>query len=460
MAFPPFALTLALLAGSALSRKKLRASVKTSSKSHAIHAANGPKRLIQEGEDPFLGSIRAMKELDQHSTNDCSMKYGQQMLENFRSTEETFCSSNSSFSAPRSEVTCHQRIPFDTPRYMCELTHVEISSNGSRLEGCHLLNQSVGIPLGHSESIVLRGLESQDTPLSCSSSVENNALIQIAWETNNFYEWLGDWVTLWETLVVLEWQPKDVEFFLLRAQNVSEGTWQFKRPFDEAWFQVFDDKGVRVGNFEQLFGNGTCFANAVIVPDGSLSTITFNGGRGGSVNCASPSVMASALYLEALFSPSPTTMLEALPESGKQVTLLLRRGVRSFDNDASAEEAVRRVLPDGWCLKIYRPEDNVTLSEQLAVAAETQVLVSTHGAGLAHLMFLPPKARVVEIFCNDRGNDNRHYANLETMSDDAAVEAPEQFHLEAGEGFSSCKMPSHLVRKAIDEYDSSRPGAK
>jgi hypothetical protein len=341
---------------------------------------------------------------------------------------------------------------------MCELRHIKLSSVGTaveaRAEGCRVSEEAKSVHFSNakisSEIKILSGLESQDTPLQCSSSVHHNVLIQMPWDTNNFYEWLGDWVTLWETLAALQWEPKDVELYLIGDIKGGKDSSKFARPFDEAWERVFKEKGVRVGSYQQLFGSGTCFDRAVIAPYGGLSTFTFNGGRAGSVNCPSPTVMASALYLEALFSPLPT-----IPHSSKQVTILLRRGNRAWENDNKAEEAVRNILPSGWDVTTYRPEEKATLGEQLAVAANTQVLVSVHGAGLAHLMFLPPKARVVEIFCGDRADDNRHFANLETMSDDASSAAPESFHLEAkGEVFSTCKMPAHLVKQAIEEYDS------
>mmetsp|Transcript_13555 Transcript_13555/g.23359 ORF Transcript_13555/g.23359 Transcript_13555/m.23359 type:complete len:480 (-) Transcript_13555:227-1666(-) len=409
----------------------------------SVYDAGGPQRLIGSSEDPFFGSMRAMEEFDKNVTDECSKKYGKQMLESLRRTTHAFCI------GPSSNVTCHERVPFDVPRYMCELRHVEISSTGTRAEGCQVPIELQNMTLGASESLILKKLESQAAPLNCTSSISEDALIQMPWDTHNFYEWYGDWITLWETLAALEWQPKDVQLFLVEPLGNSEvaGDEQpFRRPFNEAWPLAFEKERVHMGNFQTLFGSGICFSRAVVVPHGGLSTTTFHGGRGGRSQCASPTIMASVLYLEALVNPLPT-----VTPPDKQVTLLLRKGTRSFQDDAIAEESARSALLPGWSLKTFRPEEYTCLREQLALVAQTSVLIGTHGAGLTHLMFLPPRARVVEIFCGDRSSDNRHYANLGTMSDGAAPEAPGNFHLEAS--FSSCRVDSSVVRRAIEEYE-------
>jgi len=408
----------------------------------SIHKSEGPQRLIGPSEDPFLGSMRAMEEFDKNITDDCSKMYGKQMLERLRKTKHDFCT------GPSSSVTCHERVPFDVPRYMCDLRHVEISSTGTRAEGCQVPIELQNMRLGASESLILKKLESQAAPLNCPSSISENALIQMPWDTNNFYEWYGDWITLWETLAALEWQPKGVQLFLVEAEGnpVAGDEEPFRRPFDEAWPLAFETERVHVGSFQALFGSGICFSRAVVVPHGGLSTTTFNGGRGGTSQCASPTIMASVLYLEALVRPLPM-----VTPPDKQVTLLLRRGNRAFQDDALAEESVRRALPPGWSLKSFRPEELKSLREQLACVAQTSVFIGTHGAGLTHLMFLPPRARVVEIFCGDRSSSNRHYANLGTMSDGAAAEAQGNFHLEAS--FSSCQVDSNIVKRAIQEYE-------
>ena len=120
--------------------------------------------------------------------------------------------------------------------------------------------------------------------------------VQQPWDTNNFYEWFGDWITLWETMHVSELEPNTIEMYLItRGADVQQ------RPFDSAWWKAFPRMGVRFGTKQHLFGDGRCFSRLITVPHGGLSTFTFNGERSGKVECQSSALMASALYLERLF---------------------------------------------------------------------------------------------------------------------------------------------------------------
>jgi len=232
--------------------------------------------------------------------------------------------------------------------------------------------------------------------------------------------------------------------------NISGANTPFARPFDEAWSRAFKAENLHVGSYSKLFNNGICFPRIVTVPQGELSTISFNGGRGGVVGCASPTVIGSALFLQALFHNS--TMRAAVKPT-KTVTLLLRKGMRRFESDDVAISAVKSVLPSDWSLNLYRPEETSTLTEQLAVAGSTQVWVGVHGAGMMHVLFLPPKARVVEIFCQDRSRDNHHYRNLEILGEPAVGPHLFQYYYDSAE--QSCSVDTKQVKDAITAYDKN-----
>jgi hypothetical protein len=227
---------------------------------------------------------------------------------------------------------------------------------------------------------------------------------------------------------------------------------KYQRPFDEAWDRAFPV--VHVGSYAELFGDGTCFSHLVTVPQGSLSTMTFHGGRGGVVACTSPTVMSSALWLQALFTPKLATDKEigkVDEKSPKRVTLMLRRGRRQFENDKAAARAIKEVLPPDWTLVQYRPEEVPEFNDQLSIVSQSQVFVGVHGAGMMHVLFLPPKARIVEIFCEDRPRQNHHYRNLEEMSEPSVGAHLFSYYFEASS--QSCKIDKKAVRDAIKAYD-------
>jgi len=169
--------------------------------------------------------------------------------------------------------------------------------------------------------------------------------------------------------------------------------------------------------------------------------MTFNGGRGGMVRCTSPTMIASGAFLESLVSTAPCQT-----SSLNRVTLLQRSGNRGFNSNAEAEKAVRSVLPEGWDLQIYRPEEVKTLAGQIAAVSRSRVFVGVHGAGMLHELFLPPKARVVEIFCGNRSEANHHYMNLESMAD---IQAGSGVQLYTASNPGACSVDASAVKEAI-----------
>lgn len=259
-------------------------------------------------------------------------------------------------------------------------------------------------------------------------------------------------------MAVLEWNPDDTEVYLLGDVR-GRGGKPYKRVFDEAWSRAFAVKGVRSGTFSELFGEGICFNQLAAVPHGGLSTLTFHGGRSGlNPDCPSATLQASALYLRGLFPSSEVSTTPASADAKRVMLLLRRKGShRAFADDAEAQAAVSNVLPPGWVLEVLRPE-KLSLAEQIAAAGRSQVLVGAHGAGLTLALFLPLGARLVEVYCDDRGDSNGHYRTLEGMAEPATGvvrgKGEGQFHFSSAK--DQCKIDADLVKAAIDAYNSNK----
>jgi len=407
----------------------------------------------------FGETVRAMENVDKATPQECSQRFGAAMVHSMRADQVDLCSRIGS--EHNSAVLCHKRVPFDIPRYTCSMRNVMVSKAGTEATGCtptSALSQIV-----KENGVVERTLFGKGSAygslrlvdsLQCESHVDHPVLFQMPWDLNNFYEWYGDWVTLWETLNLMQWNPDAAEVYLLQPD---QGSHAYKRVFDEAWSRAFSAKGVRWGSQEELFGDGVCFSHLVGVPHGGLSTFTFSGGRSGaSADCPSSTMMASSLFLRGLFPPDVDKSGESMVQTTKQVTLLLRKGgSRAFNNDAETEESLRRVLPASWTLELFRPE-TLSMSQQLALAARTKVLVGTHGAGLTFALFLPPKARLVEVYCGDRGSSNGHYRSLEGMAEPATSKgsgvSEGRFHFSIG-SHDGCTLDTAVVQKAIAAYE-------
>lgn len=407
----------------------------------------------------FGESKSAMEKLDAKLDFDCSMSYGKRMVTRMMedSHAQHVCTGSPS------NIVCHQRTPFDTPRFMCSLMNVSVSEMGTSVVGCVKNSYDSFVSQeGETEKTLFGSLSGfgslqfMNRTVHCVQRVQKKAMVQVIRGENNFYEWLGDWVTLWESLVAMKWDPKDVELYLV-GQLVGNGR-LLQWPFDEGWMKAFPNGAVHVGDMKSLFGAGTCFDHLVTVPHGSVSTVTFRGGRGGNVACPSPTVMASAMWLQALFAQhsganATSTPANTTNTSLRRVTLIERSDAsRRWTSNLMAEEAVKKVLPAGWELTVFRPEETTTLAEQLQIAAHTQVLVGTHGAGLTHALFLPPKARLVEVFCGDHHREgHHHFRNLEIMGEPTMDGHMLNYYFEDSPG--RCLVRESVVEKAVKAYE-------
>lgn len=71
---------------------------------------------------------------------------------------------------------------------------------------------------------------------------------------------------------------------------------------------------------------------------------------------------------------------------------------RKFEN----ENEMIRTLQDSFPMAHVRGDnfDRLTFAEQLKIVSSTDILISMHGAGLSHILFMPPHSAVLELFPN------------------------------------------------------------
>jgi len=109
------------------------------------------------------------------------------------------------------------------------------------------------------------------------------------------------------------------------------------------------------------------------------------------------------------------------PDGPLRVTLVLREDYRAHAHtgagtvprkfaNADAMTKALAAMP-GVTVRAVAFE-TLSMREQLALAIDTDVLVGMHGAGLAHALFLPPWAGVVELYPAYQSTRLRHFRRL------------------------------------------------
>lgn len=81
---------------------------------------------------------------------------------------------------------------------------------------------------------------------------------------------------------------------------------------------------------------------------------------------------------------------------------MVGRATRKFHDDDAVlrkiENAVHSVGDEGWNYTVRAVAwSELTFREQLEVAATTDIFIGAHGAGLSHVLFLPPYSGMIEI---------------------------------------------------------------
>ncbi len=70
---------------------------------------------------------------------------------------------------------------------------------------------------------------------------------------------------------------------------------------------------------------------------------------------------------------------------------------RDIVNQDRLVAAIREQRPDLDARLVFMSPDSMSFSQQVQAALESQVIVAFHGAALAHLLFVPPPASILEL---------------------------------------------------------------
>lgn len=211
---------------------------------------------------------------------------------------------------------------------------------------------------------------------------------------------LSAWIAGWQDapdLQIVTWDPAST------AERVPSGWYDL--------YNAFTTRPVRPLGF--WAGKSVCFDNAVFaVNPRAVGTFYFNmdvpgraeschSGPGGFVRAFAERTKARVLA-QAPRRPGPDdpVRIKIMSRSAGTGTT---SGTRKVTNEAELVEAVRRRVP-GVEIEVVNFDWNgrPPITGQLALMAETDVLIGMHGAGLVHTLWLPEWAVMYEIYnCGD-----------------------------------------------------------
>ncbi|ETO31469.1 hypothetical protein RFI_05651 [Reticulomyxa filosa] len=219
------------------------------------------------------------------------------------------------------------------------------------------------------------------------------------YEYANLYHTATDWYNMFQILRTLGIRRHSFQVFLFFF--VFDGhPWG---ALDEAWTLAFANFTYikRIHNSTQPY---VCANRAIFVPSGYIGGLALKYHK-----ClrASRYVQEFAQWFLEGFGLKPTTNRI---QNKIQIVLICRKDYiphprkpskkvgRKFKSDVEVEKVLKEIVIDGFEINVNRVYlEEVNIQQQLKVISSTDVLIGVHGAGMTHVLFLPPKSGVIEI---------------------------------------------------------------
>jgi hypothetical protein len=243
-----------------------------------------------------------------------------------------------------------------------------------------------------------------DKPQKCDVVVEHPVIILVRFEAWNLWHQLGDWFCAFVTNLALGIDPSEADtqvlFFDSHASSALVDPYSLFSPRHEVKRALLDTDWA---------GKKVCFRDAIFPYEGYGAAFERNGYQVQTGDPCGPSDLLMSLSRWML---NQYNLIQEGPwEKGPAITLVVRKAGtgekkdtdRHIGNQLELTKAIKQRIESTYSKYGEVKFTEIDLAElkfreQLQlVYSRTNILIGVHGAGLSHLIFLPPEAVVVEL---------------------------------------------------------------
>jgi len=255
------------------------------------------------------------------------------------------------------------------------------------------------------------------------------------WGENNFYHSMEDYVTTFVLFATLDIDPIGDDVHIVVVDDKGAGN-AFNEPMFTTLFSPNHERMEHAIKSEAMRGPDTmCFRKSVYSIFGAISLFCSEGFRPSKEMLSCRSSILSALSTYTLQRFLNNSLYEIVREkmAGDNASQPKQFRIVYISRGHEINAATKRVLVNEpemlqfveskvisslrttrvhWTFERVVMEA-ISIEQQLSVAANADILIGVHGAGLSHTMFLPERedgmSYLIEIFCGDRDASNTHY---------------------------------------------------
>lgn len=356
----------------------------------------------------------------------CSEEFGSEMIYRWKHTRIDICSGG----IDSGKITCFRRNEYEMPRMLCQ-----IMNSAMKMYTPYITHDSYNLSIGSNVKIMNSILEINCNPtiyewipkqeweqrigefsrdhflknikflpnkplVNCEHYINHTVFWIDRWDAKNVYHFMEDLITTFESLLVLNENPENIEIVIydgLIANNV----------LITAWSELFG-KGLRIIR-DNPYPKSVCFRKSILNMYAMRSHLTQNRNHARPMQCKSPILQGFRDWIWEKLKIKQ----ELEPKDSLKIVFLSRTkpSSRTIENEDEIFDAIKLTF-NRWELFVFRPELHISFKDQVKIVFHADILIGVHGAGLTYSMFMKPESHLVEIFMDDRTSVNMHYRSI------------------------------------------------
>lgn len=385
--------------------------------------------VVQPVQVPLPTSLRSH---DDHNRNDCDAVAGDRVIRDWQESEHEVCRDPQSGIRIREYV--QRSFEYQPQIYLYENVDVEYFNGEFLPNPCPTTTAFQG-ERGLDRVGWAQGDRVRDEFMRRNVRlISDRTVIRIRrFDVYNIYEAFHGYINTYFLIRVLKLNQSEIQFaFTEDHLGDSDRDAEWWNSMNGGRFPIIYTKNHGQRNYGMVDGVPYRIKSMVRSSSTGTSILTSNygvlRGRSNNYHCKSSAFREATAWMRSNFANRISFSLSRPHIDGRTVVLWSSRrpyqrdfhynGVpRQLEREDEFIQRLQQVLGAANYAVANVDFGSMAPHKAVEVTSNADVIVGIHGAGLTWASFLPRHGGLVEVFCCDRGDGNRHYHNLAKLAD-------------------------------------------